>query len=658
MTQPSPSSSFRHSTPSQPPAHQQHLRLVSEENQRQRAQHQAEVEALIAEAEADPKAYRRKIIRWIALGYGVVGFTFVVAVAILALVGGAVFWMFASGRFHVGGIKILLYLGLPGLLLVWAILRALLARYPAPQGRYLSPVEAPKLFSTIEALRSEAGVKPLKAVVITDDINAAVMERPRLGMLPWFSRYLILGLPLMQGLSAEELRSVIGHEFGHLSAAHGQLGSFVYRVRRVWLRLYEDALRGDLAGGRILGRFIAWYVPRFDNISFAIARSKEYEADATAAALTSKEAAGSALTRMELLLEEQTLFYEDLRKANQGGAALPVDLHEQLGARLAQAAQHEKASDWYALSLTRATGTDDTHPALCDRLRGLGVEPSQPAPMSQTAAQELLGPMEQQLNHEFSAVWQQGAREAWSHIQEAAARSAEELAMLDGKPELSSDERLQQAGLCLHLGQSERCQAICDALLLEEPNNASALYLWGEGALEQQDPSGVSRLERAMKLDPFLVESAAPTLYQWHAARGEWDRAERVRHELEDHQSLIAKAQHERSFFEKDDEALPPNNPTLAEHLRDAIALQPRLKEAFFFQKKLEFFPDKPFWICAVVIKKKFTDHEGSDFFEIMQALADSVDSPDPLLVVCANDWPKRRRKDLRSLPGADLMAA
>ena len=78
-------------------------------------------------------------------------------------------------------------------------------------------------------------------VLLVDDLNAGVIQRPRLGVFGWPSNYLLLGLPLLEALSPEEALSVVAHEYGHLAGAHGRFEAFVYRLRRTWSMLGQLA---------------------------------------------------------------------------------------------------------------------------------------------------------------------------------------------------------------------------------------------------------------------------------------------------------------------------------------------------------------------------------------------------------------------------------
>jgi hypothetical protein len=67
-------------------------------------------------------------------------------------------------------------------------------------------------------------------VIIVDDLNAAVQQRPKWGLFGPSTHSLLRGAPLLPMMSADEVRAVIAHEFGHLSYAHGRMGASVYRL--------------------------------------------------------------------------------------------------------------------------------------------------------------------------------------------------------------------------------------------------------------------------------------------------------------------------------------------------------------------------------------------------------------------------------------------
>jgi Zn-dependent protease with chaperone function len=117
---------------------------------------------------------------------------------------------------------------------------------------------------------------------------------PRLGIFGWQVNYLLVGLPLMQGLSPEQFEGVLAHELGHLRGGHGRFGGWIYRVNATWMQLLEQ-LGTEGVTGALLRSFFKWYAPFFHAYSFALRRQDEYEADSCAARLVGSSKYADAL---------------------------------------------------------------------------------------------------------------------------------------------------------------------------------------------------------------------------------------------------------------------------------------------------------------------------------------------------------------------------
>jgi Zn-dependent protease with chaperone function len=135
-----------------------------------------------------------------------------------------------EGRFNLG--LLILMVGCASLL--WSLIGALWARQQAPEGVAITREQAPRLFDLIEKVRRKSGAPAPDVVLLDGELNAAILQQPRLGLLGWHRNTLILGLPMLMALSVKQLAAVIAHEFGHLQGAHGKLGAWVYRTRRSW----------------------------------------------------------------------------------------------------------------------------------------------------------------------------------------------------------------------------------------------------------------------------------------------------------------------------------------------------------------------------------------------------------------------------------------
>ena len=256
------------------------------------AQFEALVHRLEGEARRDPSGYQFKVLLIAWLGNAYLGLMLLLIVGLLAaLVAGIVVSKSAVA------VKLLILVGA----FLWLVLRAIWVSVPPPLGMELAAANAPELFAMIDALRRQLGAPRFHHVLLTDDFNAAVVRSPRLGIFGWPRNYLLIGLPLMKGLTVEQFKAVLAHEFGHLAKGHGRVSNWIYRQRVRWSRLMSTLEESGSKGTLLFKPFLNWFAPYFNAYSFPLARANEYEADATAVRLTSPRAAAAALTNVNVV---------------------------------------------------------------------------------------------------------------------------------------------------------------------------------------------------------------------------------------------------------------------------------------------------------------------------------------------------------------------
>jgi Zn-dependent protease with chaperone function/DNA-directed RNA polymerase subunit RPC12/RpoP len=228
-------------------------------------------------------------------------------------------------------------------------------------GPVLARVDAPQLFTTIDAVGRRLGVKPPGQVRLT--------YLPCCGVVAWGrSRALIIGLPLFRVLTQGELRAIIAHELAHL--ARGDATRAARSAR--FVEALEQAVERN--GRRVRGPLGAWARFCLNEASWLIepvARGQEARADRFSAAIAGGSAASSALVKVALV---QPLFREVLESYDPNGS-IPLNLYAFF------------RTFWYRLPvevhsamrmsvLTNANGTHDpAHPPLPDRIASLQAYP-------------------------------------------------------------------------------------------------------------------------------------------------------------------------------------------------------------------------------------------------------------------------------------------
>jgi hypothetical protein len=365
-------------------------------------------------------------------------------------------------------------LAIPVVVVVGAILRALWVSFPPPSGVPLVRRSVPALFSLIDTLTASLDTPRFHRVVLTDDFNAAVSQRPRLGPLGWYENWLMVGLPLLEALWTN-FRAVLAHELGHLSNAHGRFGAWIYRIRMAWMHLMNQLESSHRVGYKIFDWFLKWWAPYFNAYSFVLAREQEYEADRQAAQLTGADQMGRALIAIALqgARMDRGFWPRIARRAvdhDTPPAGVFTELRETVRASLAV----EDARRWLAIALNRKAATDDTHPSLRDRLAALDVQapPPTPPPPAPTAGNDagaadlLLGEARASLSDQVERHWRDYVAQGWRKSMRltrdpGAARRARNGRTDRAADGLRSSERAQLTGSCADPRPRSRRCATC-----------------------------------------------------------------------------------------------------------------------------------------------------------------------------------------------------
>jgi Zn-dependent protease with chaperone function len=554
-----------------------------------------------------PQRYRWGLVLLISLGY----LYLVVAMFLgAALALGAI--ALATSHPNYAAFKLAFWAVLVGGGASWAIVRALWVRIPAPEGLQLTHAEVPELFSLIDRICEEIGTPRPHEVLLVPQYNACVTQVPRLGVFGWYRAYLLLGLPLMQNLSAEEFTAVLAHEFGHLSRSHCRFGGWIYRTRDTWERVMTELFRRRNFAARALQVFLRWFWPAFNARAFVLARSNEYEADRCSVKVAGATPAGQALVRLNVYGPVTEQFWADVDRLNQTQVEPPADILRQLGSRLAGPVPQDQARRSLDVALRLTTHCADTHPCLRDRLKALGVihaeagEVSLPSSPQRTAAEVLLAGRHAELCARLDRQWAQRAGAAWTARHEQAIKSRQELAVLCAKPpqETTVEDLWTQIKLRVDLDGDGAAQSAVDAILSREPEHPGAAFIRGRHLLAQDDAGGIEWLTRAMKRNPHFTEPCVALIQAYHAREGSTEQVRQLNRQLDQHDQQMEIAQKERSAVTVKDRFTSHGlSETVKSELCQVFASEPDIVRACVARKVLTALPNEPMYVIALELQ-------------------------------------------------------
>ncbi|MEM9212846.1 MAG: M48 family metallopeptidase [Cyanobacteria bacterium P01_F01_bin.150] len=568
-------------------------------------QFDAFVKRIENQASRHPKYYRLRLRILAILGYVYIIFIFTLLCSLLFSLR---YFLVRNGMGAASSIDpIIVIIGL-------GIIRLFLTYIPAPKGIAIKRSQAPVLFREIDRFSQSLNAPRFHNVLLTDDLNAAVAQRPRFGIIGWTKNYLLLGLPLMQVLSPKQFQAVMVHELGHLAGNDGRFSSWIYQVRRVWFDLAEQ-FELTHQGGWLFGRFFQWYGPFFKAYSFVLARANEYEADRAAAKWVGVKPKAEAL--LQLRIYSHFLYasiWPSVYKQTDGLAHPPNHTITGVLNRLKRGPSIEDARSTIELALMNTTNNDDTHPCLSDRLQALDYEvdlDALPTTPTQTAANYFLGTELEQWMDQLDLAWVEENQKDWNFRHRIRQQQHQCLERLEQKViagdvshdqvstfmpvlPLTVEEMWQRAYLTWLLQDARRAIPLFQEVLARSPQHPHANFYFGKLLVEQENWTGIFHLEQAMANHPAFVIPGAELLYEVHQSLQQFTKAEFYRQRRQQHQALWAGTTDQSAKLRLNDHyeyhALPSDErQQIAEYLRQCDEVQ-----IAYLVKKLSLPPNIP----------------------------------------------------------------
>jgi Zn-dependent protease with chaperone function len=613
------------------------------------------VERLERDAKAKPEAYKLKVFLWALLGYAYPG---LIIIILLALAGLLIYLVATVGMSGSSG-TILFKLVFPLMFFIYLILRSFWIKIPHPSGIQLDHEQAGLLFESVSQFREKLKGPRVHSILLTGELNASVIQIPRLGLLGWQKNYLIVGLPLLQALSPQEFYGVLAHEFGHLAGAHSRFGAWIYRMREAWNRLVESLEQQEHWGTFIFSRFLRAYVPFFNAYAFVLARQQEYEADRNAAILAGSRNMADALIRISLsryFLE--LVFWPSVYQTANKQADPPASPFRETQEALANPIAVEDTRQWLDRSMKEKTGYSDTHPSLSDRLAALGEEPRLPPLPAETAADHYLGEHVSQLTDTLNQSWRESIIFAWRDRHQQAQDAGHRLSEIEKKSEtepLTIEERWEMASLTEEFRDSAAALPIYQEVLAADAQHAAANFAVGRLILEKMEASGVGLIEKAMRLDQQYVIPGCELIYQYLTEQGNEQEAKKyfvqALHQAENYQA----AQKERARIGFDDSYLPPAlNPEILNSIRDQIALHQEIDKAYLVRKAVKLMPEIPLYILGITVNTSWYKYRSdSATSDLCQQIAQEIVFSGDIYVVFVDGENKKLRKIMERIEGA-----
>lgn len=583
------------------------------------------------QARRNPTGYQFRVILLALLG------NIYLAVILLILVAILIGLLISVVELKFVAVKLVFVVGF----FLWMILKALWIKIPPPDGMKVSAKKSPQLFSMIDELRKELDSPNFDHVIITDELNAGVIQAPRMGIFGWHENYLLIGLPLMKSLTVEQFKAVLAHEFGHLAKGHGRISNWIYTQRLRWVRLVQSLDATNSAGSFLFKPFLNWFAPYFSAYSFPLARANEYEADATSVRLTSSRAAAEALTTVSMVgnyLGER--YWPEIHKQADELPRPGFMPYSNMGHKVSSELNEASTKTWLENELARETTSADTHPALSDRLKAIDETARVAPPAMGQAADILLGDSLETITDIFDKRWQDNVLSSWQERYRVTQEDRRKLAELDERfaagTELTITEACNRAWLTESAGKNADASFEQFHNLLErEPNNPMVCYNVGIRLLVKDDDTGCALIERAMQYEENATVTCCEALRDYARRRNRQEEADAWHQRLIERHLLQNSAAHERNRVLKTDKFdchdLSPE--TLAAFLTQLRSIE-GLRSVYFVKKRVTYLPHRACYVLGFTASSMFAFQNKSRVSGVLAAIQRTVIFPGETLII------------------------
>lgn len=373
--------------------------------------------------------------------------------------------------------------------------------------------EAPLLFKQLATLYDTFGVRPVRRVFLTGDMEIAMTYVPVNGFPFLCRRQMCIGLPLLAALSPEAAKGALARVIGQSSLRRNRLTGWLHRQYHIWSR-YEVVYRLQAREVRWpLQLCFQWYVWLFTKVARPTIRRDELAGDRYALdTINDADLVNliAALTVYPRLLRER--FWPPFQRLARKYPNPPMGPYSRLVKSLPTLLQPGEGKRWLADALSR--GGNGIHPALAERLHNIGHNdvnlPTPPAGAA-TAAAKLLGNALPALCARLDKAW---LRECIGDWRTRHAKYRDELNLLKQLSARAQNGILEprEAWMYARLVAKHQGKAaavpLFKRLIQEDPNNARHLIEAGRLLLSCNEAVGITALEHAMALDQRYTDQA------------------------------------------------------------------------------------------------------------------------------------------------------
>ena len=413
-----------------------------------------------------------------------------------------------------------------------------------PVGRQLNPVEYPELFKLINEICDEHRYHRLDKVKLTRNFEITCTKTPLNGFLFSFENTLVIGLPLMQSISAKQLRLAISREVFQLAGYRKRLSSFVAFNVDNWHQLKTTNQLSTQFPRTLFHTVFSWYSLLYGFLTKSIRNQEQLLADRVIHSKTPENDYIELL--LTLLIAQNYLqqsFWPQLYSKAYKHATPPYLPYSSIERHIKINIDKKQARSWINIALKSHENTSAT-PSFISRISNLYCEEIKvPTPVKLSAASYFLESGLDEITQTMDKLWLYRHQDEWDNKYKKGLIEINKLKELaiQAKHGLLSDikawEYIQLIKLYL---DKNKAIILYKQILRINTKDPRICFDIGRSLLEALDPTGIDALERTMHQDATYTVPCYQLITRYYMRTGNNKLAQTYRRKSLVHQLEVA----------------------------------------------------------------------------------------------------------------------
>lgn len=403
-----------------------------------------------------------------------------------------------------------------------------------PQGRRLDAREAPLLYPLLADLQQHFGKVDFEQIILSPEYELRVERTPVNGYPLRLRNSLIIGLPVLESLSAPQLQVLLAREVGYLAQARRRPGAWLMAVNDI-SRAYRSHYRAGWGPQQLLPRlFYALHAPVYAWMSQEHGRQEQRLANHHPMELINDDVVAQALVSDHFA--QYVMHHQYWPAIYKGAQRHPTPKHPPyLNLENYMRRAYRKGASAYWLTHVLGHYQKTPHgPTLAEHLQEIGHSRiPEPRGFDQPASRQLLPARLDAIRVQMDRAWLDENLAAWKQQYSQNQRQWERMKQLIVQAQngrLSAEDAWECAQLIqAQLNDRQEVSGYYRQLLTACPDCARLHYFIGRYLLAGNEADGVQAIESAMRQDAGYVPDGCQLITRYLMRTGQRKAAQEYR---------------------------------------------------------------------------------------------------------------------------------